>query len=589
MKHWLRGRVATIGVQCKFCLFPCLSLLLFSSLAFLAGELAAEEYARYSAPEMFTYKELVALSEDKEFEPALAEKLKHITTIPFLSNEAYYRGARPRQLEIEGLGPSLRVVFWNIERGIRLDEIKLLFTNKEGFVEKAVESHQKAEEEQEEEIAESTQPGVEQKQRKEKAKEAEEKLDLDQLKASIDILQSADVIILNEVDWGMPRSGYREVIVELGEALNMNWAFGVEFVEIDPVVLGTETFEGTEDEQEREELIQAIAVERDQLRALHGTAILSRYPIREARLQPFALHAYDWYGKEKGIRPTEKGIRAGLTLLGEKSDREMRRGGRTILMAQLDVPDLPEKRLTVVSPHLENRTKPKNRQKQIKEVLELVRKIRNPVIIAGDLNTTGGDSESFRLERRVQKKLTEPDFWVNQGVKYGTGVGLGYDVFKAGFKFSKNVSDPTVKSIPFFAPNKERNFFVILEEFRFEDGTAFDFRGNPERTINGTSGTLANSNQRAGKGFANTYDFVITVGVVGKFKLDWIFVKSYLENPRAKGGPYAFAPHFARTMQDVNFAFRGQLSDHNPMVVDLPFNEPSDLNAGQGTVATASH
>ena len=46
------------------------------------------------------------------------------------------------------------------------------------------------------------------------------------------------------------------------------------------------------------------------------------------------------------------------------------------------------------------------------------------------------------------------------------------------------------------------------------------------------------------------------MGVLGKYKLDWIFVKSYLEDPRNTGGPYAFAPHFARTMPRVNFALR---------------------------------
>ena len=170
--------------------------------------------------------------------------------------------------------------------------------------------------------------------------------------------------------------------------------------------------------------------------------------------------------------------------------------------------------------------------------------------------------------------MTEPDFWVNKGVKAATGVGLAYDVFKFGFGFTKNVSDPTAPSIPFFAPNKERNFFTNLEGFRFTDGAVFDFRGDAQRTSNGREGALANSNQRAGKGFAHTYEFVISFGVVGTYKLDWIFVKSYLEDPRDAEGPYAFAPHFARTMHNVNTALEEDLSDHNPMTVTLPFDEP---------------
>ena len=35
-------------------------------------------------PEMFTYDELLALGDDKEFEPSLAKKLEAITTTPFV-------------------------------------------------------------------------------------------------------------------------------------------------------------------------------------------------------------------------------------------------------------------------------------------------------------------------------------------------------------------------------------------------------------------------------------------------------------------------------------------------------------------------
>jgi hypothetical protein len=116
--------------------------------------------------------------------------------------------------------------------------------------------------------------------------------------------------------------------------------------------------------------------------------------------------------------------------------------------------------------------------------------------------------------------------------------------------------------------------FDSLEEFRFDDETALDFRGIRSRTINGTSGTLANSNQRAGKGFVPTFQFERTIGAKGKFKLDWIFVKSYLHEPRDEHGPYLFAPHVPRTMFDVNYAFPERISDHTPISVDLPLAEP---------------
>ena len=111
------------------------------------------------------------------------------------------------------------------------------------------------------------------------------------------------------------------------------------------------------------------------------------------------------------MRPGEKAIRAAVNFLGDDLHREMRRGGRTALFVQLEVPHLPEKRLTVVTPHLENRTKPKNRRKQMHEVLEWARDAPNPVVIAGDLNTTTGDSQAFKLERALYKKYTDPDYY----------------------------------------------------------------------------------------------------------------------------------------------------------------------------------
>jgi hypothetical protein len=125
--------------------------------------------------------------------------------------------------------------------------------------------------------------------------------------------------------------------------------------------------------------------------------------------------------------------------------------------------------------------------------------------------------------------------------------------------------------------NPEAELFGLLEDARFQDGFAFDFRGTKERTINASEGTLANSNQRDTKGFATTYEFERALGVVGKMKLDWILVKAYATNPRGDTEPYQFAPHFARTLGSVNYALPTRLSDHDPISTDLPFEEPAPL------------
>ena len=139
----------------------------------------------------------------------------------------------------------------------------------------------------------------------------------------------------------------------------------------------------------------------------------------------------------------------------------------------------------------------------------------------------------------------------------------------------KNSHDPTARNVPEVAPNPEERLFHKLESFRFQDGRPFDFRGDATRSANGMKGTLANSNQRASKGFAATYGMERSFGLVGKLKLDWIFVKPYIKDPRSDVGPYRFAPHCGRTLQEVNYSVSERISDHNPISVDLPFNEPA--------------
>jgi hypothetical protein len=172
-----------------------------------ATALPAQEYVRDSEPKFLSYDELVQLSLDQEMSPKLSEKLRVITTTPFINNEAYLSGVRAQPLEVPGLGPSVRVALWNIERGLELDYIELFLTNKDAFMAKVEEERKEA------------------KENKKRIRAVE----LEKIPEEIGILNSADVWILNEVDWGVKRTEYREVVRELGKTLNMNWAYGVEF------------------------------------------------------------------------------------------------------------------------------------------------------------------------------------------------------------------------------------------------------------------------------------------------------------------------------------------------------------------------
>jgi hypothetical protein len=210
----------------------------------------------------------------------------------------------------------------------------------------------------------------------------------------------------------------------------------------------------------------------------------------------------------------------------------------------------------------------------MQQLLQSLRTIRTPIILAGDLNTSLGDQQPTTLKREIYRRLGSTSFWADKGIKQATGIGLMYDAVKGGVSLARNLHDPTAGNIPFLGPNPEAALFELLERFRFQDGTVIDFRGDKERTINETEGTLANSNQRIGKGFAPTFRVQRTIGPFGTYKLDWIFVKAYLKSPRDSSGPYRFAPHFARTMEDLNYALAEPLSDHSPISVDLPFREP---------------
>ena len=518
----------------------------------------AQEYVRDSKPKLFSYDELVQLSLDQEMSPELAEKLRLLTTTPFVNNEAYLSGARPQAFELPRLGPSLRVALWNIERGLELDYIELFLKDKDAFMAKVQAERKEAKEN----------------------KKGVRAVDLEKIPEEIETLKSADVWILNEVDWGVKRTEYREVVRELGKALNMNWAYGVEFLEIDPKQLGTDTFDDGETKEEQQQLQEVFAVDKDRLRALHGNAVLSRYPIRSARLVPLTV-GYDWF-KESKIRPLEKGKRKAATLIGEDLLREVRRGGRTTLYVDLDVPEAPSHRVTIASTHLENRAKPKIRRQQIEELLNEVRDTTNPVIIGGDMNSTGTDSTPTSVENMLYKRYGSLDFWTTKGIQWTTGVGFVYTGAKTAMKLTgvQYRIDPTSANIPGASPNLERAFFSSVEKFRFSDGKAIDFRGIPERTVNGTAGTLADSNQRQGAGFTPTFVAQLVWGNVklAKFKLDWFFVKSDIDTPRDAKGPYQFAPHFARTLVNLNNAPPEPIADHSPMTIDLPFNEPPQLS-----------
>lgn len=168
------------------------------------------------------------------------------------------------------------------------------------------------------------------------------------LQETIDFLQYSerirpfDIIFANELDDGMLRSGNRCVAEEIAKALGLNYAWGLEFIELaDP----------------------------KEPKGLHGNAIFSRFPIVWA--ETFRLpEENNWY-----------------------FDRQKRIGGRNAIFARLD---MGGRMIGAVSIHLENRTDGPGRRRQVRAILNEAERVFPgiPVVMGGDLNTNTFDGRS---------------------------------------------------------------------------------------------------------------------------------------------------------------------------------------------------
>ena len=506
-----------------------------------------DDFVRFSKPEFLSFDELVEAEQKDPLPPELAKKLEILVATPIVSNEAYYEGAKPKHPSSPELGPYLRAILWNIERGIQFDPIRIALSEPDKF---------------DQVLAERKDP-------KTKPLTPDE---LKVVKQQLDLLQPADLLILNEVDYGVSRTDYRDVGGSLAKALRMNYAYGVEFLELDPLNLGLEKVQ-LDDPEAQADIQKSFDVDKSRYLGMHGTAVLSRYPIRKAVLRPLPV-CYDWYASEKKeVSKLEEGRRKGANLaFMERISREIRRGGRTVLIVELAVPESPTGAVTVVAPHLENKCKPGCRLKQALQILQWIKADHNPVILAGDLNTTASDNAPVSVSKVVTERLKDPDRWALEAVKWSTGAPT---ILLMPINMMRNKNDPTGFDLPVLSRKKEAKLFDESGKFHFEDGHVFDFRGEDTRSADGRGGTLSDSNERAGKGFRYTFALAKTYGgLVGEYKLDWFFVKGLGTDPRNPGGKYQFAPHFARTLVELNNAPEDSLSDHFPMVVDIPLAEP---------------
>jgi endonuclease/exonuclease/phosphatase family metal-dependent hydrolase len=160
------------------------------------------------------------------------------------------------------------------------------------------------------------------------------------------VLRASDVLLLTELDYGMARTGNADVAREIAQMLRMNYAFA-------PCYLALNKGSGVEAD-----------VEGENLQALHGNALLSRYPLR--RVHSLALPN----GKDK------------------MSGKEKRLGQQRAVIADVEHPSAGMFR--AVSLHLDAHSTQRHRYRQMRLVLDHLDTLepRLPTIIGGDWNTS---------------------------------------------------------------------------------------------------------------------------------------------------------------------------------------------------------
>jgi endonuclease/exonuclease/phosphatase family metal-dependent hydrolase len=169
----------------------------------------------------------------------------------------------------------------------------------------------------------------------------------------------ADVALLSEVDNGMARTGQRHTTRDIAERLGMNYAYGVEFLELH---LGNPV--------ERQ-----FSQDDFNLHGFHGNALLARATLKQPELIRLDQRGH-WF------RP---------------QSREHRIGGRCAVAATLPVAGGD---VLAVSVHLESDADQGYRAGQTAMLLDRVSELAGdlPVIVGGDLNTGVADNADFEKE-----------------------------------------------------------------------------------------------------------------------------------------------------------------------------------------------
>ncbi len=490
--------------------------------------------------EYLTFEEIKSLAMAPHPDGPLHDKLSRFWETPIISNTAWRRGIRPRRPRNEYLGQYLHIGTWNIKKSLQLDLVGRLLASEETYRQYLDGPFTK-------------------RQKKEYLRQWER-------------LASADVLVLQEIDIGLPRSDYIHGAQCLAKRLGMNYAYAPQALELGPVLLELEI-----DRIADIQLPETQQPDPERYRGVFGSLILSKYPIKSAECFQLQSQPYDWYKTELAKYDVIEGIRkfGSKALFHQKIPREVKLGGRNFFRVDIEVPGLPEDTLTVLNIHLEIKAEPEDRAQQMREILDRIGMIENPVILAGDFNTSRYDMSPTSLPRVTSRLARDSNFWIDVGINLFSPAYSIYNTGRIALNEVKDLHNPAAINLPVAFPNEALQLFTEIREYRFEDGGRFDFRGDRKRSINQRDAKLSNSNEKAFLGYRTNFSVERPIGPFGRNRLDWIFVKSGFYTDEKDS--YRLAPHFGETLSAFHEAMPKPLSDHRPNLIALPLENPPGL------------
>lgn len=311
------------------------------------------------------------------------------------------------------------------------------------------------------------------------------------------ILSEADILLLTETDYGMARSGNRHVAREIAQTLGMNYFFV-------PSYLNLAKGCGIEHEAEGENHW-----------GLAGNAILSRYPIESPELIPLPNSLDKMQGREKRV------------------------GSQTAPMATIRLGD---KKLDVVAVHLDMRSTPRHRRRQLEKILQTIkRRGSDPVLIGGDWNTS-----TYKAHRALSAII---GFWIR--------------VFMGTHNMIRN-----------HYPYPDRLFEKSL--FRMVEAQGFDYKGCNEIGVGTSHYSVEDIKQ-----FKNLREWIpnwcfrfIEWSLKEhdgrcSFKLDWFAQKGLNIMTKGEGTSTRKGKSLPPTVMGGLLYNEASPSDHDPIVVDF--------------------